>query len=474
MLTISLKFPGGRYHATPWGRHVNEAVPEWPPSPYRLLRALYDVWKRKLPEWDADRVEPLLDLLGSDAPRFLLPAAGASHTRSYLHKNTEDPTGKTLIFDGFVAVHPNSDVMMHWPDVELTPGQQEDLRTMLGLLNFLGRSESWVDASLEQAIVESNCLPANESDQNGELVDVACAIPRAEFVPQKKKVAPRDWIEALTCSTTQMLKDRVSAPPAMISVSYVLRTDALEAPPARLSRELHTQVMAVLYSLSGSPLPRVDSTLEISEQIRVRLMGIHKKLMSDDPSQVSWKFSGHDSEGKALKGHRHCFVLPYSERQNERIDHVLVRCREPFDRNELLALRRLTRLWQPKGKPDVRCVAVAATAAERILRRNKIVESTTPFVPPRHYRQGRGDFRDWLKREVERECANHGLPAPKVEFLKRGIDKRAWHHFRRNRRGEAPRYGIGFRLTFQSPVLAPFSLGYGCHLGLGQFHALDM
>ena len=51
MLVIELTFPSGRYHATAWGHHVNEGVPEWPPSPYRLVRALYDVWKRKRPDW---------------------------------------------------------------------------------------------------------------------------------------------------------------------------------------------------------------------------------------------------------------------------------------------------------------------------------------------------------------------------------------------------------------------------------------
>jgi len=30
-VTIKLNFPAGRYHATPWGRHVNEGVAEWPP-----------------------------------------------------------------------------------------------------------------------------------------------------------------------------------------------------------------------------------------------------------------------------------------------------------------------------------------------------------------------------------------------------------------------------------------------------------
>jgi CRISPR-associated protein Csb2 len=29
MLAIAFTFPGGRYHGTPWGRHVNEADVAW-------------------------------------------------------------------------------------------------------------------------------------------------------------------------------------------------------------------------------------------------------------------------------------------------------------------------------------------------------------------------------------------------------------------------------------------------------------
>lgn len=50
MIAISLTFPAGRYHATPWDRHVNEGAVEWPPSPWRLLRSLVAVWKRTLPD----------------------------------------------------------------------------------------------------------------------------------------------------------------------------------------------------------------------------------------------------------------------------------------------------------------------------------------------------------------------------------------------------------------------------------------
>ena|GEM_PF-6598726 len=51
MLALAFTFPGGRYHATLWNRHVNE---EWPPSPWRILRALIAVWHRKLSPGDRD------------------------------------------------------------------------------------------------------------------------------------------------------------------------------------------------------------------------------------------------------------------------------------------------------------------------------------------------------------------------------------------------------------------------------------
>jgi CRISPR-associated protein Csb2 len=47
MISLSLRFLAGRYHATPWGRHVNEAALAWPPEPVRVLRALIACHYRK-------------------------------------------------------------------------------------------------------------------------------------------------------------------------------------------------------------------------------------------------------------------------------------------------------------------------------------------------------------------------------------------------------------------------------------------
>ena len=104
-MIVELSFLAGRFHATAWGRHVNEGVPEWPPSPFRLVRALVNAWYRKHDDIPSEVVRGLLGEL-SRPPLFWLPSARASHTRSFLTQNAEDPSDKKLIFDGFAVVEP--------------------------------------------------------------------------------------------------------------------------------------------------------------------------------------------------------------------------------------------------------------------------------------------------------------------------------------------------------------------------------
>ena len=50
MIIIEIGFLAGKFHATPWDRHVNEGIEEWPPSPWRILRALISTWHQKAKE----------------------------------------------------------------------------------------------------------------------------------------------------------------------------------------------------------------------------------------------------------------------------------------------------------------------------------------------------------------------------------------------------------------------------------------
>ena len=117
MIAIGVRFLAGRYHATPWGRHVNEAAPEWPPSPWRLLRGLVATWKRKVPELDQGKVESILRALAAP-PQFSLPPATVGHTRHYMPWFKKGPDDRTLVFDAFVAVPREVRLVALWPGVE--------------------------------------------------------------------------------------------------------------------------------------------------------------------------------------------------------------------------------------------------------------------------------------------------------------------------------------------------------------------
>ena len=466
MTTIELKFPSHRFHATPWGRHVNEGAVEWPPSPYRLVRALYDAWQRKFRDVPAAAMEELLRALAAEDPAYRLPVATASHTRSYLNSNTFDPTEKSLIFDAFVAVAPEASLFVTWPQLLLGEEQRELLERLLGSLNYMGRSESWIDASLYEGALEGGirCEPMLDGAQAGDLLAVACPVPAGAYT---EKLA---WLEALAYSTAQLQKDRRSLPPAMRMVAYVRPANAVLTRVATLPRK-HAGVQAVMLGLSAKVLPLVTATVEVAEQVRVRLMGIHKRL-TGDAGKVSAKFSGKTAEGAPRKDHGHAFILPLGNSRG-RIDRVLVFTRDPagFAPDEVQAILRMTELYGRTTEDPIRVMATqrAETGAE-IRGSASVVVSTTPFCSGRHWRKGRGDYGQFLAEEIRRECRNHHLPEPTtIEPLAGSTSLFEWVEFRRNRKDETPRPGYGFRLEFDQPVPAPFSLGYGCHYGLGQF-----
>ena len=141
MLAIAFTFPGGRYHATPWDRHVNEGAVAWPPEPWRILRALIATWHHKVKHDDRHgetTLEALIGTLAAALPQYTLPAASHSHTRHYM---PQFATGKTsLIFDAFAAVDRTDPLQVAWPDVELPDDQRLLLDDLLAVMGYLGRA----------------------------------------------------------------------------------------------------------------------------------------------------------------------------------------------------------------------------------------------------------------------------------------------------------------------------------------------
>ena len=149
MLRISFQFLSGRYHATPWERHVNEGDVAWPPEPWRILRALIATWHHKvehLGHYDQEAVGRLIDDLSSELPEYALPLASHAHTRHFMPVFKDMTPKPRLVFDAFIAVDPNEQLVATWPSLQLDEDQLDLLDDLLEMLGYLGRAESWVEA----------------------------------------------------------------------------------------------------------------------------------------------------------------------------------------------------------------------------------------------------------------------------------------------------------------------------------------
>lgn len=164
MLRIAIELLRGRYHATPWDRHVNEGEVEWPPSPWRILRALVATRHRKAADdVDEEKLRSLIEILAAARPTYLAAPGVKSHTRHYmpsggLKKGVPDTN---LVFDAFLDVRSDHGpepvrgftphLIVEWPVKLPSEDHWCALAILVERLGYLGRAESWVEGRLLEA-----------------------------------------------------------------------------------------------------------------------------------------------------------------------------------------------------------------------------------------------------------------------------------------------------------------------------------
>ena len=485
MVAIAFRFLAGRFHATPWGQHVNEGQPEWPPSPWRLLRALVATWKRALPGLPEERVSALIAKL-TCPPGFRLPRATLAHSRHYMPTIEGGRYKSTLVFDTFAALSPGNPVVAVWPEVALESDERETLAALLCALPYLGRAESWVEARLDEAPPEPNCHPLEPGaaiDDDLERVRVLAPDDRGEV----------DLLEALMVGTGELRgKQKQTMPPRARWVEYARSRRALEPDPQpRRSVRRPPAFTVARYALDARPLPLLTDAVVVGHLARRALMSQYGKLTGRGKSRV---FSGKSEQGLPLEGHRHAHYFCTDEDDDGRIDHLTIWAEDGFPEQEQRALGALAKLFAREGEPEVRLLLLgfATTAGaqgtvKRLFGPARTWRSLTPFVPLRHpkrHRDGRpklnehGREVDGPEDQLLLELRRHGLPAPaSVEPLPRAViggRERRWLEFKQRRpggNGTAAGWGTAFRIEFGEPVSGPLALGYGCHFGLGLFVA---
>ena len=490
MLALSFTFPAGRYHATPWDRHVNEGAVAWPPEPWRILRGLIATWHHKVKhdeKYDEATLLGLIESLTQELPAYGLPAASHAHTRHYMPQFAAGKT--TLVLDAFAAVKRDDPLTVVWSSVELPEDQRELLDALLTVMGYLGRAESWVEAKRLAETPTTNCTPGTRAldtetgEIKGEVVTLRAPLAPAEYqtlrqglLAEKKlgkrlaRTLPDSFLDALSVDTAELRKQGWSQPPAARKVSYLRPFDALRPRYATPSIEMSGATTAS-FLVVGRPLPRVEETLCIGELMRMAVMSQAKRVCGED--KIPPVFSGHDMpEGSR---HRHAFYLPWDANQDGRIDRVLLYVPDGMRSEGRRIVEGMRKLWSRDGG-EWRLVLESIGGSDighALTQPSRVWESVTPYLHPWHVKRHFD-----VAAQIKRECRERGLPEPAMlepfAEVKVGKDrKRRPIHYRRFRSRQGPtqpdRLGSFWHLTFPEPVRGPLALGFACHFGLGLF-----
>jgi CRISPR-associated protein Csb2 len=488
MIALEIRFLSGRFHANPWHHAHNEGIAEWPPSPWRVLRALvaaaYDL--------DVVHVAQALLMKLNELPHYKVPAAREAHVRHYMPNTDAADHKKTKVFDSFIVVDGGAwnarPVIIAWP-VELADDERELLSQLAARVGYLGRAESWSEIRVvDVAEAELNCTPNEDGDgpsttlmtleHPDELHRWAATQPEPE--KQGGTDVPRAQWDVLTFSGARLRAEGWSRIPGTRLARYIFAhapfTERVHK--ARFAVEPHRPTVA-RYAIRSAVYPRLTEALWIGERVRVALMS-HTR---DEHGNVSSVFAGH--AGGLGDDHQHAFYLSSSEGIGDErrgfIDHITVSARMGFGSTELRALQRLRRVWGKDGH-DLELVLLGVGHASdfggihapcsRLVHESRIWTSVTPFVPTRFPKKTRDSIPD----QIRRGCEQLGLPAP-VEVEAVTASQPAWHEFRRHRRSgggrRGPDHAFGARIVFAEPQRGPIAIGFGAHFGLGAFAAVD-
>lgn len=476
--TISVRFPLGRYHATPWDGGANTSDVEWPPSPWRLLRALLATWHTRWPELPVSETERIIRALGTPIAYFTPPTSPSSsrHYMPDLRHNRAEHGNTDQVLDAFLAINPEKPLRIHWA-TDVSSEDRETLAKVVELMPYLGRSESVCIAKLDEDD------PAVDASW-WRLGDTTPGVHEVRLLAPEPGVT-REQLEVTTVATR---KARRLLPEGARWVSYGC-LGQIEAPVLRSRSDLGVRMITCLAFDLLAPVP-----------VRAGNAVLAADAMHD---AVSAALSGHGDadEVSALLGrapdntprraqHDHLHVLPLPSARRRR---ALLAAGAPIERiylyaplgmSDAVAGRlqvRARKLWTRSHLTDEmrdqRLLVAGAGQPDELLP-DLCAASTTwtslvPYLPVRHRHRAQSPT-EWLMDDVAHECAYRGYGAPRVVELLDDDNraKREITQYRRRRtddRLDKLRPGVFLRLRFDEPISGPLILGQLSHFGYGIF-----
>ncbi|MGH7271166.1 MAG: type I-G CRISPR-associated protein Csb2 [Polyangiaceae bacterium] len=497
-IVLRQEFPLGRFHATPWRVNpFDDPHGEWPPSPWRLVRAItarWYQWTREAAKDDVPELEGLQAALCESRYAFHLPANArkGSPLRQYhptefgwrpaeKKKAGRRSYGTSLVQDNYWCVTPEAPVWWFIEGDSWTPALVAALEHCLARMTYFGRAEALTRICVAST---SDDIPTTP---NCTLVDKRTAGAVPVLTPLKN--AARTDIERTTDDPGAVKR----AVPPGAHFLYAIR------PPRPAVRERtrapshRPDCYLMQFALGWNVPPDPRAIVRLTSRFRGAVLRELLWLKTQDAS-ATWgsvqhsvreavaDMLGKDPNNQRLKGHRHAEFLAWCE-EGQPTRLLVWRGARAFDADEREAILRA-------ASRDVHWAATGSAANEwkvRLVPLDRAVpapsgfdgqaatvwESVTPYVPPRHHLRGGKErngeaIPDQIQRELQqRAIADQavielvGSPAwVSVHVPRREAYKRA---FIGDRRGQA------IRLRFPSAVTGPIRLGHSSSFGLGLF-----
>lgn len=495
------EFPLGRFHATPWRVNpFDDAHGEWPPSPWRLVRAIVARWYQWAREAnnqpDLSQLDDLITVLCASTYAFRLPVntGRGSPLRQYFPQefgwNPKEKKKAGVRSYGTSLAQDN-----YW----CLPNDQS------GAVWWILSSRDWNDALLE---IFDRCLERvvyfgrAETFTRIRRVAESGVEPNCELV--QRRVAGAVPVLAPIAGAKRPDVERVTDDPAMASRSVPPGAQWLYAvrppkPPVRerpRARAARPECRLFQFAIAWNVAPELRSIVRLTARFRGAVIRELLAIKTGSP-RATWSraaasvreavadMTGKDSDGRPLVGpHRHTEFLAWCE--DGSATRLLVwRDGRPFDEDEQKAIFRAASRefsWAAAGA-DADAWKVKLVPLDRAVPPPPgfdgtpalVWESMTPYVPPRHYlRGGRSRERESLSAQISRELALRGI-AGASDVCVDQMGGPTWvtaHVPRRSARQRSlagDRRGYWCRLTFATPVRGPLRLGHSSSFGLGLF-----
>jgi len=423
-MTLKLTFPWGRYYAHPWGLNPSRLKEgEWPPSPWRFLRALSSAWFQSNPgDPPSEELLNLLQRLGEELPEIGFGKVSFGQTAhwqpnyqvaiadSWSKENLQyGSKGKRFHENHFTAV--STPVFFHWASVSLTEEQQHLLVSILPQLTYFGRAESLCEASLETGKPSHTGIgwatPCFDDRQPirkmaEDCRDLFCPNPldfQAADLWSLRNGRPRSW-ENLPLHLVDQILIKQPTPDGSRWVSYQmpdgwpLKWVVRVAKPIKRYAVVSSKPVAhtLRFSLqSRIPIP-IKATVDVAECFRQSAIKRFKEACGEDAQ--SFALSGHEPKPEGIEGdhqHAHFLPLPLDAFNGNSLEELHVWAPCGFTQAEIEALMRVKTVHWGKSKYPIRPVLLAISQQPPSFfsqAPSRVWQSLSPFVPPRYFYRG--------------------------------------------------------------------------------------